>query len=160
MTEIKTFNTQSKSREVDTHQKTSQTCLKKVGVIGAGPAGLATAIALRKQGIEVQIYDRARAFRPIGAGLTLSPNGLRSLEAIDPDVVKQLKLQGSQIKRFKIRTSRGWPIITQRLTGDEYDQPFMAIRWFCLQEILKSKLLKSCTSLIPSLKLRQGWEKW
>ncbi|WP_019506624.1 NAD(P)/FAD-dependent oxidoreductase [Pleurocapsa sp. PCC 7319] len=121
--------------------KNSQTYLKKVGIIGAGPAGLATAIALKQQGIEVHIYDRARAFRPIGAGLTLSPNGLRSLAAIAPDIARQLKLQGSQIKRFKVRTSkRGWPIITQRIFGDKYDQPFMAIRWFHLQEILRSQL--------------------
>lgn len=135
-----TFNTQFENKRVDTNQNNAQTRLKKVGIIGAGPAGLATAIALRKQGIEVHIYDRAKAFRPIGVGLTLSPNGLRSLEAIDPDVVQQFKLQGSQIKRFKIRTSRGWPLFTQRLTSDKYDQPFMAIRWFCLQEILRSKL--------------------
>lgn len=135
-----TFNTQSESRPVDANQTDSQTFVKKIGIIGAGPAGLATAIALRKQGFEVHVYDQARAFRPIGAGLTLSPNGLRSLEAIEPDVVEQLKLQGSQIKRFKIRTSRGFPIITRRMTGKEYDQPFMAIRWFSLQETLRSKL--------------------
>lgn len=122
--------------------KTSQTSLKKLGIIGAGPAGLATAIAFQKQGIEVQVYDRARAFRPIGAGLTLSPNGLRSLAAIDPDVAKLLKLQGSEIRRFKVRTSRrGWSILTQRTTDDKYGQPFMAIGWFHLQEILRSKLL-------------------
>ncbi len=132
--------TQSESRPVNANQRECQTLLKKAGIIGAGPAGLSTAIALRKQGFEVNVYERAKAFRPIGAGLTLSPNGLRSLEAIEPDVVKQLKLQGSQIKRFKIRTSRGLPIITRRMTGKEYDQPFMAIRWFCLQEILRSKL--------------------
>lgn len=122
--------------------KTSQTSLKKLGIIGAGPAGLATAIAFQKQGIEVQVYDRARAFRPIGAGLTLSPNGLRSLAAIDSDVAKLLKLQGSEIKRFKVRTSRrGWSILTQRTTDDKYGQPFVAIGWFHLQEILRSKLL-------------------
>jgi len=115
--------------------------LKKFGIIGAGPAGLATAIALQKQGLEVHIYDQAKAFRPIGAGLTLSPNGLRSLAAIAPDLADEIKLKGSLIKRFKIRTSkRGWPIITLRMSGDEYDQPFMAIRWFHLQEILKSRL--------------------
>ncbi len=141
MTELMKLNTPSESRQVDSNLKNSQTCLKKVGIIGAGPAGLATAIALKKQGIKVHIYEQARAFQPIGAGLTLSPNGLRSLAAIAPDVVQQLKLQGSQIKRFKVRTSkRGWPIITQPMTGDEYDQPFMTIRWFCLQEILRSKL--------------------
>ena len=119
----------------------NQTCLKKVGIIGAGPAGLATAIALKKQGIEVHIYDKAKAFRPIGAGLTLSPNGLRSLNAIDPDIVRQLRLKGSEIRRFKVRTSkRGWSIITQKMTGKEYDLPFLAVRWFDLQEILRSKL--------------------
>jgi len=122
-------------------QKNYQSCLKKVAIIGAGPAGLATAIALQQQGIEVHIYDQAQAFRPIGAGLTLSPNGLRSLAAIAPNLAKQIKQKASQIKRFKIRTSkRGWPLITQRMSGQEYDQPFMAIRWFHLQEILRSQL--------------------
>ena len=119
----------------------NQTCLKKVGIIGAGPAGLATAIALEKQGIEVHIYDKAKAFRPIGAGLTLSPNGLRSLNAIDPDIVRQLKSKGSEIRRFKVRTAkRGWSIVTQKMTGNEYDFPFLAVRWFDLQQILRSKL--------------------
>ena len=143
MTELIKINTPTESKQVETKidLKNSQICLKKVGIIGAGPAGLATAIALKEQGIKVHIYEQARAFQPIGAGLTLSPNGLRSLAAIDPDVLQQLKLQGSQIKRFKVRTfKRGWPIITQRMTDDEYDLPFMAVRWFCLQEILRAKL--------------------
>lgn len=135
-----TFTTPSESGQSNTHPENSPIGLKKVGIIGAGPAGLATAIALRKQGLDVHIYDQARAFRPIGAGLTLSPNGLRSLETIDADVVQHLKCQGSQLTCFKVRTSRGWPIITQRMAGDKYDQPFMAIRWFCLQETMRSQL--------------------
>lgn len=149
MRELTKFNTPSNRNQTDnTNLGDCQSCLRKVGIIGAGPAGLATAIALRKLGIEVHIYERARAFRPIGAGLTLSPNGLRSLQAIDSDVVQQLKLQGSQIKRFKVRTSkRGWPIITQNMTGNEYDLPFMAVRWFSLQEILRLKLPTDCLHL-------------
>ena len=119
----------------------NQTYFKKVGIIGSGPAGLATAIALEQQGIEVHIYERAKAFRPIGAGLTLSPNGLRSLNTIDRDIVRQLKLKGSEIRRFKVRTSkRGWSIVNQKVSGKEYDLPFLAVRWFDLQQILKSKL--------------------
>ena len=68
-----TFKTPSESRRIDSNPQNAQTYLKKVGVVGAGPAGLATAIALRKQGIDVHIYDQARAFRPIGAGLTPLP---------------------------------------------------------------------------------------
>ncbi|ABW27179.1 FAD-dependent oxidoreductase [Acaryochloris marina] len=114
--------------------------LNKVGIIGAGPAGLATAIALRKQGIEVHIYERATALRPIGAGVTLSPNGIRSLAAIDTDIVQQLQQQGSQLNRFRIRTAKGWPLLNQPVKDDDYDQPFLAIRWFSLQEIMRAKL--------------------
>lgn len=121
---------------------------KKVGIIGAGPAGLATAIALRKQGINVYVYEKAKAFRPIGAGLNLSPNGLKSLKAIDPDIFEQLQTQASQIKKFKLRTSKiGFPLITQNITGNDYDCPFMAVRWFKLQEILRSKLPEDCLHL-------------
>lgn len=135
-----TFNTQSESQQIDTNQKPKQTYLKRVGIIGAGPAGLATAIALRQQGIEVHIYERATAFRPIGAGVTLSPNGVRSLAAIDTDIVQQLKQQGSQLNRFRIRTAREWPILNQPVQDDEYDQPFLAVRWFSLQETMRAKL--------------------
>ncbi|KAI9133944.1 NAD(P)/FAD-dependent oxidoreductase [Acaryochloris sp. CCMEE 5410] len=121
-------------------EQSPHTYLKKVGIIGAGPAGLAAAIALRKQGIEVHIYERAKAFRPIGAGVTLSPNGVRSLAAIDADIVQQLKQQGSKLNRFRIRTARGWPLLNRPVKDDDYDQPFLAVRWFSLQEILRTKL--------------------
>nr|WP_257236470.1 FAD-dependent oxidoreductase [Nostoc sp. 'Peltigera malacea cyanobiont' DB3992] len=50
-----------------------------VVVVGAGPIGLATAIGLRKRGIEnVLVIDQTRAFRQVGQGLDLLPNGLKS----------------------------------------------------------------------------------
>lgn len=113
---------------------------KRVGIIGAGPAGLALAIALRDQGIDAHIYEQAKAFRPIGASVTLSPNGIRSLAAIDTDIVQQLKQQGSQLNRFRIRTARGWPILNQPVKDDDYDQAFLAIRWYSIQEIMRAKL--------------------
>ncbi|WP_414944128.1 FAD-dependent monooxygenase [Amycolatopsis sp. cmx-11-32] len=57
-----------------THDRTAM-------VIGAGPAGLATAIALRRAGFGVEVRERAAEPRP-GNGLTLWPNGLRALDAI------------------------------------------------------------------------------
>lgn len=148
MTEAIRSNSPSDNQQIATALENFQGCLKKVGIIGAGPGGLATAIALEKQGIEVHIYEKARAFRPIGAGLTLSPNGLRSLQTIDSEIVAQLKSKSSQIKRFKVRTSKwGLPIITQKMTGEEYELPFLAVRWFRLQEILRSQLSSDCLHL-------------
>lgn len=134
-----TSDIQSENQPVDVNLKLPND-YQTVGIIGAGPAGLATAIALRKQGIDVHIYEQAKAFRPIGAGVTLSPNGISSLAALDADIVQQLKQQGSQLNRFRIRTTRGWPILNQPVKDNEYDQPFLAIRWFSLQETMRAKL--------------------
>ena len=51
-------------------------------VIGGGIAGLATAIALRRQGIDAQVYERATVLREVGAGLSLWRNALLALDAL------------------------------------------------------------------------------
>ncbi|NEP45504.1 MAG: NAD(P)-binding protein, partial [Okeania sp. SIO2H7] len=56
-------------------RETSQPVVNKVAIIGAGPGGLATAIALRKKGIDAHVYERAKELRPVGAGLGLQANG-------------------------------------------------------------------------------------
>jgi len=53
-------------------------------VIGAGPAGLATAIALDRAGCTVEVHERGAGPRRQGNGLTLWPNGLSALDSIDP----------------------------------------------------------------------------
>jgi len=43
----------------------------RVVVVGAGIAGLATAIALQRSGIQVEVLERARALSEVGAALSL-----------------------------------------------------------------------------------------
>lgn len=52
-------------------------------IIGAGIGGLATAIALQQRGIAVQIFDRIAEFQEVGAGLSLWPNAVKSLQRLD-----------------------------------------------------------------------------
>lgn len=54
-------------------------------VIGAGPAGLATAIALRSAGYDPAVYERDTADRRDGTALTLWPNGISALAEIGAD---------------------------------------------------------------------------
>lgn len=49
-------------------------------VVGAGIAGLTTAIALRQTGWRVTILEKAPALTQVGAGLQISPNGTKVLE--------------------------------------------------------------------------------
>ncbi len=52
---------------------------KHAAVVGAGIGGLAAAIALRQAGWEATVYEAAPEVRPLGAGLSIWPNGVRAL---------------------------------------------------------------------------------
>jgi 2-polyprenyl-6-methoxyphenol hydroxylase-like FAD-dependent oxidoreductase len=56
--------------------------LKKleIAIAGAGPGGLAAALALHAQGHKVVIYDQFDDPRPLGSGLILQPTGLGVLD--------------------------------------------------------------------------------
>ncbi|HEX5145546.1 MAG TPA: FAD-dependent monooxygenase [Conexibacter sp.] len=54
----------------------------KVVIVGAGIGGLATGLALRQAGYEVDVYENAPAIRPIGFGLCMWPNGAKALNAL------------------------------------------------------------------------------
>jgi 6-hydroxynicotinate 3-monooxygenase len=52
-----------------------------IAVIGAGIGGLATAAALRRVGIKVTVYEQARRFARIGAGIQMGCNAMKVLRA-------------------------------------------------------------------------------
>ena len=49
-------------------------------VVGAGTAGIATAILLAKRNIQVTLFEKAPTLDPVGAGLLLQPAGLAVFE--------------------------------------------------------------------------------
>lgn len=51
-------------------------------IVGAGIAGLTTAIALAGRGVAVEVVERASDFAPAGAGITLQPNATAVLAAL------------------------------------------------------------------------------
>ena len=96
-------------------KQASRPIVHKVAVIGGGLGGLATAIALRKQGIDAHVYERAKEFRPVGAGLALFSNGLNSLDAISPGIVENLKRASCQLNQSVFKKHTG-ETITQNTT--------------------------------------------
>jgi salicylate hydroxylase len=52
----------------------------QVGVVGAGIAGLAAAIALRRANCDVEVFERSSFRNEIGAAVTISPNSARVLD--------------------------------------------------------------------------------
>lgn len=51
-------------------------------VAGAGMGGLTTAIALQRQGHRVRLIERTQQLRPIGAAISIWPNGVKVLRAL------------------------------------------------------------------------------
>jgi 2-polyprenyl-6-methoxyphenol hydroxylase-like FAD-dependent oxidoreductase len=52
----------------------------EIAIAGAGPGGLAAALALHRAGHRVVVYDQFDAPKPVGSGLILQPTGLGVLD--------------------------------------------------------------------------------
>jgi 2-polyprenyl-6-methoxyphenol hydroxylase-like FAD-dependent oxidoreductase len=52
----------------------------RVAVVGGGIGGVSAACSLLNRGVDVMVFEQARALGEIGAGVLLLPNGLRQLE--------------------------------------------------------------------------------
>ena len=51
-------------------------------VVGAGIGGLTAALALRRAGFDVHVYEQSSALREVGAGIAVSPNAVRVLHRL------------------------------------------------------------------------------
>lgn len=77
----------------------------KVVIIGAGMGGLATGIALRQAGYEVEIYDRVNQLLPAGAGISLWSNGVKVLNRLG--LGKEIASIGGQMDRVAYYSNTG-----------------------------------------------------
>ncbi|MCP1315660.1 MULTISPECIES: FAD-dependent urate hydroxylase HpxO [unclassified Halomonas] len=51
-------------------------------VIGAGMGGLSAALALKARGHRVKVFERVEVMRPVGAAISLWPNGVKVMHAL------------------------------------------------------------------------------
>jgi 6-hydroxynicotinate 3-monooxygenase len=54
----------------------------KLAIVGAGIGGLALAGFLSRRGVTLAVYEQAKAFQRIGAGIQMSPNAVKVLRAL------------------------------------------------------------------------------
>jgi 2-polyprenyl-6-methoxyphenol hydroxylase-like FAD-dependent oxidoreductase len=109
-------------------------------IVGAGIGGLATAIALRQQGHEVQVVEAAAELREIGAGVVLGANAMQALDRLG--VYDTVRAAGFPIVRISLLDHHGQMLndidtlpFTRRIGYDN-----LAIHRADLQRILLASL--------------------
>ena len=78
---------------------------QSVIIIGAGIGGLSAGIALKRLGMRVQVFDRVRELRPVGAGISLWSNGVKVINWLGLET--EMAAIGGQMNRMQYRSAIG-----------------------------------------------------
>lgn len=98
---------------------------KKIGIIGAGVAGLTSAIALSRLGAEITLFEKAHKLTEVGAGLQISANGLCVLSALGVDA--EYANPVSRPKGVELRDYKKGKLISRVAQNTEPSHPFLQI---------------------------------
>ncbi|KAF5664286.1 salicylate 1-monooxygenase [Fusarium heterosporum] len=109
----------------------------KVGIIGAGIGGLSAAIALRRTGAQVEVFERSKFENEIGAAITITPNGMRILKGFGFDPKSARGVQSLQMRMVDPYTLKELVVEDFRQVEDDYNAPFMFFHRVDLHTALK-----------------------
>jgi 2-polyprenyl-6-methoxyphenol hydroxylase-like FAD-dependent oxidoreductase len=83
-----------------------------IAIVGAGTAGLATAIFLARQGYAVRLLERGEQLQPVGAGILLQPSGLAVLQRLG--LLAECTALGAPVSRLYGTSCQGRVILDTR----------------------------------------------
>ncbi|MFJ9850828.1 FAD-dependent oxidoreductase [Streptomyces sp. NPDC101150] len=122
-------------------------------VIGGGVAGAASAIALRRIGVEVTVYEAyAEPAGQVGSFLSLASNGLRVLRSLD--VLEQVQEAGIDVPDQRMWSSSGrllGDVPRGRLCGDKLHS--VTLMRGALVEALRAKALATGAVIVTGERL-------
>jgi 6-hydroxynicotinate 3-monooxygenase len=95
-----------------------------VAIIGAGMGGLATAAALRRVGIDVQVYEQAQQFARLGAGIQVGCNAMRVLRALGLE--QRMRRQSFYPRSWNNRDWKTGEVKFDMIFGESAEQKFGA----------------------------------
>lgn len=117
-----------------------------IAVAGCGPAGMATALLLKRDGHKVTIYERFEQAKPVGSGLIIQPTGQAILAELD--LLNEVVGSGSKIDRIYGRVEpSGRAVLDVRYCALGADKFGIGIHRAALFETLYSALVKAGISV-------------
>lgn len=108
-----------------------------IAVIGGGIAGLTAALALRKLGRDVDLFEAAPQLREVGAGITLAPNAMHGLEHVGvADEIARSGIEPGKQWVAHWRTGATLREVERADTRERYGAAYVYIHRADLQQIL------------------------
>ncbi|KAF7321667.1 FAD/NAD(P)-binding domain-containing protein [Mycena kentingensis (nom. inval.)] len=126
-----------------------------VVVVGAGIGGLATAIALRRCGHKVKIYETSEIKTEVGAGISIQSNSLRVLNAFGLKRENLNPVNFLGFNTFHAVTGQGNSIMWHK-TEDEKLRPLTCHRSDIHEELKRLATSADCDFLGPPAELHLG----
>lgn len=116
---------------------------KTAAIIGAGMGGLATAANLRRIGIDVTIYEQARAFARVGAGIQQGPNSVKVLRGMGLE--ERVRSVAFHPEMTRYRDAATGDLLWQRMQGEEYEKKYGAPQLL----LHRADLHEALASIVP-----------
>jgi 2-polyprenyl-6-methoxyphenol hydroxylase-like FAD-dependent oxidoreductase len=105
----------------------------RIGIVGGGIGGLTAAMALRRIGAHVVVFEQAHSQRRTGAGISLWANALTCLQTLNLET--QIMACGSPLVAATFRTSEGGVLVDVPLQR-RYSVPAVVVHRDELQSML------------------------
>ena len=107
----------------------------EVLIVGGGIAGLATALSLHAEGIDVAVRESVPEIQPLGVGINLLPHAIRELDALGVlDELESVGIASTTLAYFSARGQLIWEESRGRAAG--YQWPQLSLHRGTLQMVL------------------------
>ncbi len=128
---------------------------RPVTVVGGGVAGLAIARAMALRDAEVALHEQAPEIGEVGAGLQISPNGLRVVDALGlGDALRAVAVRAAAIR---LRDWRGAEVLRLDLARHAPEAEYLFVHRARLVEVLEQGARAAGVAIRTGARLGPPW---